>query len=116
MIHARDRIRDLTHRSRLWMSVEAVVQEVNAFLRRWATYFEYGHSTIRIGKIRHYAIHRLAIFIGKRHKRGRRFGIDVVAYRSPDQCGLIKLSGIVVPPRAGKPWREKLNTGGERRR
>ncbi|TMR98896.1 hypothetical protein EJK15_10160 [Nonomuraea basaltis] len=40
----------------------------------------------------------------------------MVAYRSPDQCGLIKLSGIVVPPRAGKPWREKLNTGGERRR
>ncbi|GAA3512839.1 hypothetical protein GCM10023075_75210 [Streptosporangium album] len=116
MAHARDRIRELTHRSRLWMSVEAVVQEVNAFLRGWATYFKYGHSTIRIGKIRHYAIQRLAIFIGKRHKRGRRFGIDVVAYRSPDQCGLIKLSGIVVPPRAGKPWREKLNTGGERRR
>ncbi|WUE13179.1 hypothetical protein OHA25_38295 [Nonomuraea sp. NBC_00507] len=69
-----------------------------------------------MGKIRHYAIHRLAIFIGKRHKRGRRFGIDVVAYRSPDQCALIKLSGIVVPPRAGKPWREKLNAGGERRR
>ncbi|WP_327591099.1 group II intron maturase-specific domain-containing protein [Nonomuraea sp. NBC_00507] len=86
------------------------------FLRGWATYFKYGHSTIRIGKIRHYAIHRLAIFIGKRHKRGRRFGIDVVAYRSPDQCALIKLSGIVVPPRAGKPWREKLNAGGERRR
>jgi group II intron reverse transcriptase/maturase len=116
MIHARDRIRELTHRSRLWMSVEAVVQDVNDFLRGWAAYFKYGHSTIRIGKTRHYAIHRLAIFIGKRHKRGRRFGIDVVAYRSPDQCGLIKLSGIVVPPRAGKPWRVKPNTGGERRR
>jgi hypothetical protein len=74
------------------------------------------HSAVRFGKIRDYTIHRLAIFIGKRHKRGRRFGLNVVAYLSPNQCGLINLTGIVVPPRANKPWREKPNAGGERRR
>jgi RNA-directed DNA polymerase len=52
----------------------------------------------------------------KRHKLGRGFGLSVVAYRLPNQCGLISLSGTVIAPRADKPWREKLNAGGERRR
>jgi group II intron reverse transcriptase/maturase len=116
MAHARDRIRELTARPRLLLPVEAVVQDVNVFLRGWAAYFRYGHSTARFDKIRQYAIQRLAIFIGKRHKRGRRFGLSVVAYQSASFCGLISLTGIVVPPRANKPWRERPNTGGERRR
>jgi group II intron reverse transcriptase/maturase len=116
MQRARDRIRELTVRSRLLLSVETVVQDVNVFLRGWAQYYRYGHSTVRFGKIRNYALERLTIFIGKRHKRGRGFGLRVVAYLSPDQCGLISLHGIVVAPRAGKPWREKPNAGGERRR
>jgi group II intron reverse transcriptase/maturase len=116
MQHARDRIRQLTGRSRLLLNVETVVGDINVFLRGWAGFYRYGHSAIRFGKIRNYAVERLAIFIGKRHKRGRRFGLNVVAYRSPNQCGLISLNGIVVAPRANKPWREKPNAGGERRR
>jgi hypothetical protein len=80
------------------------------------TLHRYGHSTVRFGKIRNYALERLTLFIGKRHKRGRGFGLSVVAYLSPDQCGLVSLTGIVAAPRAGKPWREKPNAGGERRR
>ncbi len=116
MQRVRDRIRELTVRSRLLLSVDTVVQDINRFLRGWAAYFRYGHSVHRFNLIRSYALERLAIFIGKRHKRGRRFGLNVVAYASPDQCGLISLNGIVVAPRANKPWREKPNAGGERRR
>ncbi|MFU8855201.1 group II intron reverse transcriptase/maturase [Micromonospora sp. SL1-18] len=116
MRRARERIRELTVRSRLLLSVETVVEDLNMFLRGWAAYFRYGHSTVRFDKIRNYAKERLMIFVGKRHKRGRRFGMSVVAYLSPDQCGLISLNGIVVAPRANKPWREKPNAGGERRR
>jgi RNA-directed DNA polymerase len=116
MQRARDRIRELTVRSRLLLSVDTVVGDINRFLRGWAAYFRYGHSTRRFTKIREYALERLAIFIGKRHKRGRRFGLNVIAYRSPDQCGLISLNGTVAAPRAGRPWREKPNAGGERRR
>ena len=115
MRRARDRIRDLTVRCRLRLRVEAVVQDVPLF-EGWAAYYRFGHSTVRFGKIRDYALQRVAIFIGKRHKRGRRFGLNVVAYRSSDQCGLIRLNGIVVAPRANKPWRERSNAGGERRR
>jgi len=116
MQRARDRIRELTVRSRLLLSVETVVEDINVFLRGWAAYYRYGHSTLRFGKIKDYAVDRLTLFIGKRHKRGRRFGMAVVGYLSPDRCGLINLNGTVVAPRANKPWREKPNAGGERRR
>jgi RNA-directed DNA polymerase len=116
MRHARGRIRELTVRSRLRLSVEAVVEDLNRFLRGWSAYFRYGHSAIRFSKIQRHALDRLALFIGKRHKRGRGFGLSVVGYLSPNQCGLISLDGTVIAPRAGKPWREKPNAAGERRR
>jgi RNA-directed DNA polymerase len=39
---ARDRIREITDRKRLWMPVEDVVRDLNLFLRGWAGYFRYG--------------------------------------------------------------------------
>ena len=59
---------------------------------------------------------RMALFIGKRHKRSRSFGWHVVAYASPDHLGLVGLSGNVVAPRPFRDWRGKPNAGGERRR
>jgi RNA-directed DNA polymerase len=118
MSRARDKLRGFTQRSRLALSVETVVQDMNLFLRGWAGYFRSGNSTARFETIRTYALQRLAIFIGKRHKsrHPRAYGMSVLAYRSANQYGLISLSGIVVMPRAGKPWRAKPNAGGERRR
>jgi hypothetical protein len=116
MRHARDRIRELTVRSWLLLPPEAVVQDINMFLRGWVAYFRYGHSAVRLAKIRQDATLRLAIFIGKRHKRGRRYGLNVVAYLSPDRYGLISMSGVVVPPRANKPWRKRPHAARERRR
>jgi len=116
MAHARDRLRDGTARSRLLRPVAAVVEDMNVFLRSWSGYFRYGHAAARFDTISNYALERLALFIGKRIKRGRRFGLSVLAYQRPDRCGLIRLSGIVVAPRANKPWRDRPNAGGERRR
>lgn len=117
MRHARDRLRVLTHRSRLLLSVETVVGDMTMFLRGWGAYFRYGRSAARFAMISHYALERLALFVGKRHKRGRAYGWCVVAGLSSNRCGLINLSGTVVTPRAGiRPWRERPNAGGERRR
>jgi RNA-directed DNA polymerase len=116
MQHARDRIRELTGRRWLPLRPEAIAQEVNKFLRGWAAYFRYGHSARRFSKIRQYARMRLAMFIRKKHRRSRGFGWRALVFLSPDELGLISLYGIVVAPRAGKPWREKPNAGGERRR
>ena len=47
---------------------------------------------------------RLALFIAKRHQRGRAWGFTQV-YRSPNDLGLISLDGIVVAPRPNRAWR-----------
>jgi RNA-directed DNA polymerase len=114
--HARDRIRELTRRSRMLLPVEVIVADVNRFLRGWAAYFRFGNSARRFGKIMSYARMRLAGFLAKRHRRSRGFGWAVVAFQSPDQLGLISLSGIVVAPRPFRDWRGTPNAGGERRR
>jgi RNA-directed DNA polymerase len=116
MQHARDRIRELTRRSRLRLPVEWVVEDINRFLGGWAAFFRFGNSAKHFNKIRSYTRMRLAIFLSKRHRRSREFGWSVVAFQSPNQLGLITLSGIVVAPRPFRDWRGKPNAGGERRR
>jgi hypothetical protein len=116
MTHARDRIRQLTVRSRLWLSVNEIVGDVNRFLRGWAGYFRYGNSSGRFASIREYALMRLVGVIAKRHKRSRAYGRSVVFLSSTDQLGLIGLGGTVYAPRPFRAWREKLNAGGERPR
>jgi group II intron reverse transcriptase/maturase len=108
MQHARDRIRVLTDRRRLLLSDEQVVHEVNLFLRGFAGYFRYGNSAIQLAQINRYADERVALFVGKRHKRGRGKGWATLV-ASPDRMGLIDLSGTIVAPRPEKPWREKPN-------
>jgi len=102
--HARDRIRALTVRRRLLVPVEVVVGEIDLFLRGWAGYFRYGNSAHSFDKIMAYADERMSLFVGKRHKRGRRFGFSMLI-RSGNRLGLIDLHGTVVAPRPNKPWR-----------
>ncbi len=116
MQHARNRIRFLTRRSRLLLPQKWVVEHVNQFLGGWAAYFRFGNSAARFEKIRSYARMRLALFIAKRHRRSRGFGWSVVTYQSPNQLGLVALSGIVADPRPFRDWRARPNAGGERRR
>lgn len=107
MQHARDRIRQLTDRSRLWVDVEQIVQDINRFLRGWAGYFRYGNSARWFDKIHTYAVQRLSLFVAKRHKAHRSYGWKAVVHLSPDMLGLLSLDGWVVAPRPNKPWREK---------
>ena len=69
------------------LPVEEVVQDLNRFLRGWAGYFRYGHSARHFDRIGHYAIRRLALFVAKRHKRARGYGMTLVAYHSPESHG-----------------------------
>jgi group II intron reverse transcriptase/maturase len=115
MRHARERIRFLTMRARLVAPVEQVVAEVNTFLRGWTGYFRFGNSAWTFDKISKYAVMRIALFVAKRHQRGRAWGFAQV-YLSPSRLGLVSLNGVVVAPRANKPWREEPNAAGEGRR
>jgi RNA-directed DNA polymerase len=103
MQHARQRVREITARERLLLPVEAIVQDLNWFLRGWAGYFRYGNSAQFFDKIQLYTVNRLSIFVANHHQRNRRFGWWAVARESPNYLGLIDLNGIVVPPRAMQP-------------
>jgi len=116
MQHARDRIRDLTGRRRLRPWPELIAEDLNRFLRGWAAYVKYGHSARRLSTIRQYARMRLVLFASKKHRRSRSFGWQALLAWTPDEFGLISLYGITVAPRAGKPWRDRPDAGGERRR
>lgn len=105
MQHARDRIRELTHRRRLLVAPEVVVEDLNRFLRGWSGYFRYGNTARHLLKTRNYALGRLALFVAHRHKRSRDYGWWSVVHRSPDQLGLVNLNGTVVAPRPNRPWR-----------
>jgi RNA-directed DNA polymerase len=103
--HARDRIRQITDRKRLLLPDEWIVQELNQFLRGWGGYFRYGNSARMFDAISQYALERLAGFVGKRHKRSRRWGMRLVTCGSPDNFGLITLCGTVIAPRPFRSWR-----------
>jgi RNA-directed DNA polymerase len=103
MQHARQRVREITARERLLLSVEEIVGDLNRFLGGWAGYFRYGNSAQSFDKITLHAVNRLAIFVANRHGRKRRFGWWAVARQSPDHLGLIDLNGTIVPPRAYQP-------------
>jgi RNA-directed DNA polymerase len=106
MGHARQRIREITARSRLRVPVEIIVRDLNRFLRGWAGYFRYGNSAQLFDKIMRHALTRLAGFIAKRHKRTTRYGWWVAAHRSPNRMGLIDLNGTIVAPRPTRPRRQ----------
>src|ERR1700745_3750179 len=88
MQHARDRIRELTRRSRMLLDPKWIVEDVNRFLRGWGASSRFGTPAPRSEKIRSYARMRLALFISKRLRRSRAFGWSVVTCQSPNQLGL----------------------------
>jgi RNA-directed DNA polymerase len=92
------------------------VQEINTFLRGSVGYFRHGNSARPFDKIDRYAVTRLALFVAKRHRAPTRYGWKLVAYESPNRMGLITLNGRVIAPRPNRPWRDKPNADGERRR
>jgi len=104
MRHARARLRELTARVRLRRSVEAVVAEVNAFLRGWAGYFRYGHSAICFDRIRYHTLIRLAIFVANRHNWSQARGWAAVTSRGWQRLGLITLPRTI-SPRPFRAWR-----------
>ncbi len=46
----------------------------------------------------------MCLFVGKRHKRGRRYG-QAQLIHTGNRFGLINLNGAVVAPRPNRPWR-----------
>jgi group II intron reverse transcriptase/maturase len=104
MGRARQRIREITDRSRLKVPIEVIVHDLNQFMRGWAGYFRYWNSARQFTKIRLHAYRHLAGFIAKRHKQRKRYGYWVLAH-TPDRLGLITLNGTIVAAGQKQPRR-----------
>jgi RNA-directed DNA polymerase len=104
--HARDRIRQITGRERLWVPAEDIVAELNLFLNGWAGYFRYGNSARVLGQVGNYALWRLGLWLSKRGNRRKawKWGVTQVLL-SPDHLGLASLHRTVIPPRPLRDWR-----------
>jgi Winged helix-turn helix len=76
----------------------------------------YGNSGRRFAQLHWYAQMRLGLLRSKRYSRGRRFGRWLAGVHAPARLRLARFVGTVVAPRPNRPWREKPNAGGERRR
>ena len=106
MQRARDRIRELTVRSRSLLALTRVVEDVNRFLRGWMSYFRYGNSTHAFETLRWYAGHRLVLWWGK--KQGWRRRLRASPLPLADTLGLKLIRGVVAP-QPNRPWRGGLH-------
>jgi len=116
MQRARDRLKELTDRSRLQLPIKELVDDMNRFLRGWSAYFRFGNSTLLFEKLISYARLRVVIVVSGHHQRSRAWGRSVVFFQSPNHLGLITIAETVAAPRPFRAWRRTPNAGGERRR
>jgi len=104
MSSVRAKVRDLTTRRSVGLSVDDVVTRLNRVLRGWGDYVRYGHASRKFDVIDRYVRERLAIFASDKHglpgrNSDRRF--TTAWFHS---LGVYRLSGTV---RRGTPhaWR-----------
>ena len=83
------------------------MEDLNRFLGGWAAFFRFGNSAARFDKISELRADAAGRCSSASATAGLAFGWSVVAFQSPDQLGLITLSGIVVDPRPFRDWRGK---------
>lgn len=96
MLRERSHIREMTRRSRCHIPTEALVGEINQFLRGWGQYYRLGQSTRRFKALDEYVVERMALLLSKRHDRaGRGHGLKHIVL-SGNRLGLVRLSGTVV--------------------
>jgi len=98
----KDRVTNLTTRSRTIMPLEWVVNEVNATVRGWVGYFHYRNCSKAMGHIRRHVEERLITHLRKRHKvRDRKTGYARFKYRALyERYGLYKVPTTAVWQRA----------------
>jgi hypothetical protein len=98
----KDRVTNLTTRSRTIMPLDWIVNEVNATVRGWVGYFHYRNCSKAMGHIRRHVEERLITHLRKRHKvRDRKAGYARFTRRALyERDGLYKVPTTAVWKRA----------------
>lgn len=90
MARVRDRLRDLTRRQSRY-PLEAVVEELNRYLRGWSQYFRYGHPRGAFRKVNWFVQRRMRRFLVTRSQRHCRHLEGPSLYQGLKAMGLIYL-------------------------
>jgi RNA-directed DNA polymerase len=101
MKRARQRVKDLTGRSRVGMELEDVIYDLNLFLRGWGGYFRTGNAARKFAQMDRYVTWRLKRLLIKKRGRNLRAGQADTWTRTwfHDQ-GLHQLMGTIRYPKA----------------
>ena len=75
LIRARERVHELTDRTRNFVPIPQVIAEVNRFLKGWGGYFRHGYPRASFDKLNGYVVERLRRHLKRRSQR---------PYRAPE--------------------------------
>jgi group II intron reverse transcriptase/maturase len=108
MQRIRQRVRELTHRSRCHVDIRKVIADLNPVLRGWGQYFRTGNAATRFIQLDSYVWRRLRSLRLKRKGRDLKPG-EVTRWTSEyfESIGLYRLRGTVRYP--GSPFWESHN-------
>ena len=101
MCRIRQRVRELTRRSRCHTDLREVIRELNPVLRGWAQYFRTGNAATRFGQLDDYVWRRLLRL--RLARKGRHLKPGEVrrwTRESFENLGLIRLRGTIRYPEA----------------
>ncbi len=101
MKRARQRIKDLTSRSRVGMELEDVIGALNLFLRGWGNYFRTGNAHQQFTTMDRHVVWRLKRLLIKKRRRNLRAGqVDRWTPAWFHDQGLHQLMGTIRYPKA----------------
>jgi RNA-directed DNA polymerase len=80
MARARERIHELTDRTRNFLPIAQVIAEVNCFLKGWGGYFRHGYPRASFDKLNGYVVERLRHHLQRRSQRPYRAPEDRTFY------------------------------------
>jgi group II intron reverse transcriptase/maturase len=95
----RQRVKDMTPRSRCHVDIRDVIEDLNPVLRGWGNYFRTGNAAKRFNQLDDYVVDRLRTLRVKRKGRNLRPGeVDAWTRKYFENLGLIRLRGTVRYP------------------
>jgi len=95
MASIKAKVKDLTDRRYVGLSLNADVDRLNPVLRGWAAYFRHGNSSRKFNVVNSYVHERMAILASNKHGRSGRNWATRFNYRWFTSLGVYRLTGMV---------------------
>ena len=95
MVSIRAKVREMTDRRYVGLSLDAVIDRLNPVLRGWSGYFRYGNSARKFSVIDGYVAERMAILASNKYGLSGRNWTTRFTYEWLQNLGIYRLTGNV---------------------